>query len=77
MSDDTARIHIAQAITRLPDGAFEAQRHLRAALELLDPDHPTPLEECPVCGVLGTQERIANHDCNITVQPAEPEVGRR
>jgi len=64
MSRDDARMHVAQALTRLPDGVcFEAKRHLRAALEELDDDHPTPLEECPVCGVVGLPERIAAHEC--------------
>ena len=74
MSRDDARMHVAQALTRLPDGAcFEAKRHLRAALEELDDDHPTSLEECPVCGVAGLAERIATHDCAA----AEQRRGRR
>jgi len=55
------RLHVAQALTRAvhPD----ARRQLRAALELLDPETPTPLVECPVHGRVGVPERIRSHTC--------------
>ena len=69
MSRDDARTYVAEALSQLPDGVcFEAKQHLRAALGELDSDHPTPLEECPVCGVVGLAERIATHDCAAAEQ---------
>ena len=41
----------------------EAQQHVDRAIELLNDLPPTPLVECPGCGVVGLPERIAVHDC--------------
>jgi hypothetical protein len=41
----------------------EAQQHVDRAIELVDDLPPTPLVECPGCGVVGLPERIAVHDC--------------
>jgi hypothetical protein len=39
------------------------RRHLRAALDELDPERPAALARYPVCGVTGLAERIDRHDC--------------
>lgn len=61
MTDEVVRMHVVQALTRAVHP--EARRHLRAALDELDPDAPEPLRECEVCGRLGTSGRVADHDC--------------
>jgi hypothetical protein len=58
---DELRMQLSQAYTRAV--APEAREHLRAALELVDPDIPTALEQCPVCGTVGLPDRIEAHDC--------------
>jgi hypothetical protein len=61
MREDVVRMHVAQAYSRAV--SFETKRHLRAALAELDPELPTALEKCPVCGRVGLAERIEVHDC--------------
>lgn len=62
MTDDRARMHVAQALTRAVHP--ETIRHLQAALDELD-GAPPDLAECPRCGRLGLAERVhgAGHDC--------------
>jgi hypothetical protein len=54
-----ARVRKASRLTRHP----EARKELRAALGELAPDLGAPIEQCPRCGVLGTRERLREHDC--------------
>jgi hypothetical protein len=54
-----ARVRKASRLTRHP----EARDELRAVLGELAPDLGAPIEQCPACGVLGTRERLREHDC--------------
>ncbi|CEQ38538.1 uncharacterized protein OE_6168B1R (plasmid) [Halobacterium salinarum R1] len=58
---EALEMHLAQAITRCESPAVE--EHLRAALQHCRKLPPTPLVECPVCGVVGLPERIQAHNC--------------
>ena len=56
------RNHLVAATTNTIDP--QAQAHIEAAVDILDELPPTPLVDCPVCGVVGLPERIAVHDCD-------------
>lgn len=58
---ETARMHVAQAVSRAVDPDALARCH--AALRALDPELGPPLVECPVCERVGLPERIKEHDC--------------
>jgi hypothetical protein len=63
------RMHLAHAYTRADDD--DAREHIRAAMEACDELSPTPLAECPVCGVVGLPERIIAQDCPETCPHGE------
>jgi len=47
------------------DVDFTRDGYQTVVLELGDPDEPTDLAECPVCGAVGLPERIREHDCEV------------
>jgi hypothetical protein len=55
------RVRRASRLTRHP----EARTELRRVLAELAPDLGAPVEQCPECGLLGTEESLANHDCQL------------
>ncbi len=63
MNDEQVRMHAAQGLSRAVDP--DAKDHFRAILELVDPDRPTELVECPICHRVGLPERIERgaHEC--------------
>jgi hypothetical protein len=41
----------------------EARAELRRVLAELAPDLGAPVEQCPVCGLLGIEQSLQTHDC--------------
>ena len=58
-------MYLAQAITRCESTVVRA--HLEAAHEQCQRLPPRPIVECPVCGVAGLPEWIAEHDCPVEI----------
>ena len=56
------RDHLEAASTHAIDDT--TRQHLDEAVDIVDELPPTPLVDCPVCGVVGLPERIAVHDCD-------------
>jgi hypothetical protein len=54
------RVRRASRLTRHP----EARAELRRVLAELAPDLGAPVEQCPGCGLLGTETALADHDCS-------------
>jgi hypothetical protein len=53
------RVRRASRLTRHP----EARAELRRVLAELAPDLGAPVEQCPGCGLLGTEAALRDHDC--------------
>ena len=53
------RVRRASRLTRHP----EARAELRRVLAELAPDLGAPVEQCPGCGLLGSEQALRDHHC--------------
>jgi len=53
------RVRRASRLTDHP----EARAELRRVLAELAPDLGAPVEECPACGLQGSEQALRTHDC--------------
>jgi hypothetical protein len=53
------RVRRASRLTHHP----EARAELRRVLAELAPDLGAPVEECPACGLQGSEQALRTHDC--------------
>lgn len=53
------RVRRASRLTHHP----EARAELRRVLAELAPDLGAPVEQCPACGLQGSEQALETHDC--------------